>query len=82
MADVACGGTHLSGLLYHAAGVTGTLWGAAILAPAAALAALRSPPVNGKASWDAVKGDEWSHARKPIVIRISQESANGAFPVT
>jgi hypothetical protein len=51
-------GTLLSGLLYQIAGVTGTLWGAAILALAAALAALRLPPVNENASWDAVKGDD------------------------
>lgn len=51
-------GTLLSGVLYQAAGITGALWGAAALALAAAVAALRLPPVNRTASWDQAKADE------------------------
>ena len=51
-------GTLLSGLLYQAAGVSGTLWGAAALALCAALAALALPPVSAAASWSAAKENE------------------------
>ena len=50
-------GTLLSGLLYQQAGVSASLWGAVVLAALAALAAIFLPPVDGSASWVAVKDD-------------------------
>jgi predicted MFS family arabinose efflux permease len=57
----ACGrllGTLLSGVLYQQAGIVAPLWGAAILAGAAGLAAVFLPPVNTMASWNAISGDD------------------------
>jgi MFS family permease len=42
-------GTLLSGVLYQQAGVTGSLWGAVVLATAAGTVALFLPPVTGPA---------------------------------
>jgi hypothetical protein len=58
----ACGrllGTLLSGVLYQAAGVTGSLWGAVVLAAVAGAGGLLLPPVpTGTISWSNAKSDE------------------------
>jgi hypothetical protein len=57
----ACGrllGTLLSGVLYQRAGVTGSLWGAVILAALAGFGALFLPPVGSQVSWAGAKGDD------------------------
>jgi predicted MFS family arabinose efflux permease len=58
----ACGrllGTLLSGLLYQRAGVTASLWGAAVLAALAGVVAMFLPSVNAPAgSWAGASGDD------------------------
>jgi MFS transporter, APGE family, 1-arseno-3-phosphoglycerate exporter len=57
----ACGrllGTLLSGVLYQAAGVNASLWGAVTLAAAAGIGALFLPPVTSSVSWAGAKGDD------------------------
>ncbi len=51
-------GTMLSGVLYQAAGVAASLWGAVALATAAGVIALFLPPVTASASWQSVKADD------------------------
>jgi hypothetical protein len=57
----ACGrllGTLLSGVLYQAAGVTASLWGAVVLAALAGVGALFLPPASTEVGWAGAKGDE------------------------
>ena len=57
----ACGrllGTLLSGVLYQAAGVSASLWGAVALAAAAGTAAMFLPPVVSHAGWEGTTGDD------------------------
>jgi predicted MFS family arabinose efflux permease len=57
----ACGrllGTLLSGVLYQLAGVSASLWGAAVLAAAAGVGAMFLPPVMADVDWTGAKGDE------------------------
>jgi hypothetical protein len=57
----ACGrllGTLLSGVLYQVAGVSASLWGAAVLAAAAGVGAMLLPPVTTEVGWEGTKGDD------------------------
>ncbi|MGE3704073.1 MAG: organoarsenical effux MFS transporter ArsJ [Vicinamibacterales bacterium] len=58
----ACGrlcGTLLSGVLYQVSGVSGSLWGAAVLAGAAGVVAFALPPVAAAATtWSGAAADE------------------------
>lgn len=52
-------GTLLSGVLYQWGGVSGSLWGAVVLAGAAGVGGLLLPPVpTNPAKWQSAKGDE------------------------
>jgi hypothetical protein len=57
----ACGrllGTLLSGVLYQAAGVTASLWGAVVLAGLAGIGAMFLPPVSSGVGWAGAKGGD------------------------
>ncbi len=51
-------GTLLSGVLYQLGGIGASLWGAVVLAGAAAIGAMFLPPVAAEVSWADAKGDD------------------------
>lgn len=51
-------GTLLSGVLYQVSGVSASLWGAAVLAVVATLAAVALPPVDARVTWNGASSDE------------------------
>ena len=51
-------GTLLSGVLYQLGGIGASLWGAVVLAGAAAFGAMFLPPVAAEVSWADAKGDD------------------------